>query len=151
MYAPKGIAALYTRPGIQLRPLIGGGGQEHRLRAGTESVAEAVAVGAAADLAADELTHGRPAQLLELRDRLHTTLTEQVPGQVRLNGHPDNPATRCHDGGPAAGRQGRPRRTTTRLDPPPTCQDPDGVDPAASVRRCPLPVAHCPRSMVRLV
>jgi cysteine desulfurase len=88
MYAPKGIAALYTRPGIGLRPLIGGGGQEHGLRAGTESVADAVALGAAADLAADELAHGRPAQLQELRDRLHATVVEQLPGRVGLNGHP---------------------------------------------------------------
>ncbi|HEX3648609.1 MAG TPA: cysteine desulfurase family protein, partial [Pseudonocardiaceae bacterium] len=39
MYAPKGIAALYIRPGVRLEPLVYGGGQEHGLRAGTENVA----------------------------------------------------------------------------------------------------------------
>ena len=35
MYAPKGIAALYVRPGLILEPIIYGGGQERGLRAGT--------------------------------------------------------------------------------------------------------------------
>src|SRR5918996_3632862 len=51
MYAPKGIAALYVRSGVPLAPLVDGGGQERGLRAGTESVAGAVALGAAAELA----------------------------------------------------------------------------------------------------
>jgi selenocysteine lyase/cysteine desulfurase len=37
MYAPKGIAALYVKPGLRLEPVIYGGGQEHGLRAGTET------------------------------------------------------------------------------------------------------------------
>jgi len=39
MYAPKGIAALWVRAGVHPIPLIGGGGQERGLRAGTENVA----------------------------------------------------------------------------------------------------------------
>jgi len=88
MYAPKGIAALYTRPGVELHPLVGGGGQEHGLRAGTENVANAVALGAAAELAGEELAHGAPARLQKLRDRLHDTLAQQLPDRIRLNGHP---------------------------------------------------------------
>ena len=34
MYAPKGIVALYVRPGLTLEPVIYGGGQEHGQRAG---------------------------------------------------------------------------------------------------------------------
>ena len=60
MYAPKGIGALYVAPGVTLRPLVAGGGQERGLRAGTENVALAVALGAAADLARAELAAGRP-------------------------------------------------------------------------------------------
>jgi cysteine desulfurase len=86
MYAPKGIAALYRRPGVRLEPVIHGGGQEHGLRAGTENVAFAVALGAAADLVAGDLAHGVPDRLRELRDRLHARLDAALPGRVVLNG-----------------------------------------------------------------
>jgi cysteine desulfurase len=88
MYAPKGIAALYLRPGLTLEPIIYGGGQEHGLRAGTENVAYAVALGAAADIARAELDSSLP-RLTGLRDRLHQALDAALPGAVRLNGHPD--------------------------------------------------------------
>jgi cysteine desulfurase len=45
MYAPKGIAAQYVRPGLALEPVVYGGGQEQGRRAGTENVAFAVARG----------------------------------------------------------------------------------------------------------
>jgi cysteine desulfurase len=88
MYAPKGIAALYIRPGVAVSPLVDGGGQERGLRAGTESVADAVALGAAAQLASEDLANGAPARLEKLRNRLHHTLAERLPGRIRLNGHP---------------------------------------------------------------
>lgn len=86
MYAPKGIAALYVRAGVQLEPLIGGGGQEQGRRAGTENVAGAVAFGVAAELALDELAAGWPAHLEDLRDRLHRELEVLLPGRLDLNG-----------------------------------------------------------------
>lgn len=88
LYAPKGIGALYVRHGVRLRPLIGGGGQEHGLRAGTENVASAVGFGAAAALAAQSLAEGETQQLLTLRDRLEHRLDALLPGRVHLNGHP---------------------------------------------------------------
>ena len=42
---PKGVGALYVRKGIQLDPLILGGGQEGGLRSGTENVASIVGFG----------------------------------------------------------------------------------------------------------
>ena len=88
MYAPKGIAALYVRDGVTLEPLIGGGGQERGLRAGTENVALAAALGAAADLAADALKSDETTRLTSLRDQLQAELTERLPGAVHLHGHP---------------------------------------------------------------
>jgi len=87
MYAPKGIAALYVRPGVRLEPLVYGGGQEHGRRAGTENVAFAVALGAAARLAAEDLatTDGQHRVRL-LRDDLHDRLAAALPGRVQLNG-----------------------------------------------------------------
>lgn len=88
MYAPKGIGALYVRPGLILEPVIYGGGQEHGLRSGTENVTYATALGAAAELAATGLDSERQ-RLAGLRDRLHRALDAALPGRVRLNGHPD--------------------------------------------------------------
>lgn len=87
IYAPKGIAALYVRSGVRLEPVIVGGGQERGLRAGTEPVAPAVALGTAAELARAELADGGPERLRALRDRLHRRLADALPGRVRLNGH----------------------------------------------------------------
>ena len=84
MYAPKGIAALYIRDGVTLEPLVGGGGQERGLRAGTENVALAAALGAAADLAADALEAGETARLTSLRDQLQAELSERLPDRVHL-------------------------------------------------------------------
>ncbi|WP_433408050.1 cysteine desulfurase family protein [Saccharomonospora azurea] len=88
MYAPKGVGALYVRPGVRLEPLVHGGGQEHGLRAGTENVAYAVALGTAARLAADALVAGEHQRVRTLRDRLHARLRAGLGERVRLNGPP---------------------------------------------------------------
>jgi cysteine desulfurase len=87
MYAPKGVGALYVAPGVALRPLVEGGGQERGLRAGTENVALAVALGTAAELARAELATERPEVLAGLRDLLEQQLATRLPGRVTLNGH----------------------------------------------------------------
>ncbi|MEU1734195.1 cysteine desulfurase family protein [Streptosporangium sp. NPDC020145] len=86
MYAPKGVGALYVREGVALEPVVYGGGQERGLRAGTENVALAVALGAAAALAARDLATGVPARLAQLRDNLHRLLEAALPDRVHLNG-----------------------------------------------------------------
>ncbi len=86
MYAPKGIAALYVRAGLDLEPVVYGGGQEGGRRAGTESVALIAALGTAARLAADDLAHGAGERLAALRDRLQQGLERRLPGGIRLNG-----------------------------------------------------------------
>lgn len=88
MYAPKGIAALYVRNGIHLRPIVGGGGQEHGLRAGTENVAFALGFGKAAELAAQSLMDGETERLTVLRNRLERLLREEMPESVHFHGHP---------------------------------------------------------------
>ncbi|MFF7793807.1 aminotransferase class V-fold PLP-dependent enzyme [Streptomyces sp. NPDC007991] len=86
MYAPKGISALYVRQGVALEPFVYGGGQEGGLRAGTESVALAVALGTAAELAAGELADGAPDRIAALRDGLYRRLADTLPGGIHLNG-----------------------------------------------------------------
>jgi cysteine desulfurase len=87
LYAPKGIGALYVRRGLQLEPLVHGGGQEGQLRSGTESVPNIVGLGAASELASRSLSDAT-AQLLSLRDRLWQRLYESLGESITLNGHP---------------------------------------------------------------
>lgn len=56
IYGPKGIGALYVKPGIRLSPILHGGGQEgNGLRSGTLSPALCAGFGEAARLAAGEI------------------------------------------------------------------------------------------------
>ncbi|NIA08275.1 MAG: aminotransferase class V-fold PLP-dependent enzyme [Nitrospiraceae bacterium] len=55
LYAPKGIGALYRAKGSPPCQIIFGGGQEHGLRPGTESVPLAVGLGAACDFVAENM------------------------------------------------------------------------------------------------
>ncbi|MFI0165840.1 aminotransferase class V-fold PLP-dependent enzyme [Streptomyces sp. NPDC017095] len=71
---------------MRLEPVVYGGGQERGPRAGTQSVAPAVGLRAAARVTAGELAGGAPARLTVLRDGLHHRLAGALPGRVRLNG-----------------------------------------------------------------
>lgn len=87
VYAPKGVGALYIRQGLQLEPVIYGGGQESGRRAGTENVAYVVALGTACMLAQEQLA-GSTRRFRLLRDQLQQELEQRLPGRVSLNGHP---------------------------------------------------------------
>lgn len=71
---PVGAAALWIREGAGFEPLILGGGQERRRRAGTENVAALVGFGACAALSSEELDE-RIERLGELRDGLEAGLS----------------------------------------------------------------------------
>ncbi len=86
VYAPKGIGALYVRRGLQLEPIIYGGGQEVGRRAGTENIAYILALGAACMVAQEQLIESQE-RLRQLRDLLHRRLEASLPGSVHLNGH----------------------------------------------------------------
>ncbi|WP_159788782.1 cysteine desulfurase family protein [Sodalinema gerasimenkoae] len=92
LYGPKGVGALYVRPGLSLQPLLAGGGQERGRRSGTEAVPNIVGFGVAAALASSELDSESP-RLEQLRDRLFEHLAGvwslQVTGdrQNRLPHH----------------------------------------------------------------
>ncbi|MFN6564746.1 MAG: cysteine desulfurase family protein [Nostoc sp. ChiSLP01] len=80
IYGPQGVGALYVRPGVELMPLLGGGGQEMGLRSGTQAVPIIAGFGVAAELAAEELPIETP-RLIQLRDRTFAQLTE-IPGLI---------------------------------------------------------------------
>lgn len=84
--APKGIGAIYIRKGVKVTPLIFGGAQEKKMRAGTENIAGIVGMGKAVELAVSELPETK-ARLEKMRDRLISGILTAIPNS-KLNGHP---------------------------------------------------------------
>jgi cysteine desulfurase len=82
---PKGVGALIVRKGVELRPIIHGGGQERGLRSATENVAGIVGLGAAAKIAKEEMTV-EAARLVNLREKLIDGICAQIPNAY-LIGH----------------------------------------------------------------
>lgn len=77
---PKGVGALVIRDGHRLAPLLTGGGQERRHRAGTENVAAIAGFGAAAREALAEL--GSMPAIAARRDRFEARIAELAPETV---------------------------------------------------------------------
>ena len=88
LYGPKGAGALYMRKGVDLSPLIHGGGQERGKRSGTENVPAIAGFGKAAELIIDDI-EAENNRLSALRDKLHKKITNSIDG-VSLNGHLEN-------------------------------------------------------------
>lgn len=85
IYGPKGIGVLYAKKGVKIEPLIYGGGQEKKLRSGTENVPAIVGLGEALVLAQKEKAVENK-RLAALRDYFIKKILEIIPS--RLNGHP---------------------------------------------------------------
>jgi cysteine desulfurase len=91
---PKGVGALVLAEGANVEPLIKGGGQEGRRRAGTENVAGIVGFGVAAELALGGLA--RMDEIAALRDVLEAGVRAHRPDAVVLSaGVPRLPNTSC--------------------------------------------------------
>jgi cysteine desulfurase len=78
---PRGVGALVKREGLDLDPLIRGGGQERGARAGTENVAGIAGFGAAVHAAGQRLRE-EVALMAGLRDKLEVGLLEIAPQAV---------------------------------------------------------------------
>lgn len=78
---PQGVGALWVRDGIELEPVIFGGGHQGGLRAGTENVAGCVGLAKAAEMAVSELGTEAP-RLRALRDELQAGLEATIEGLV---------------------------------------------------------------------
>jgi cysteine desulfurase len=79
--APKGVGALIVRSRAAIEAIIHGGTQQFGLRPGTENVAGAVALGRAAELAAQDQPD-KAARLGRLRDELAARIRASVPDVV---------------------------------------------------------------------
>ena len=85
IYGPKGVGALFVCAGIQIAPIIHGGGQEGGLRSATENVAGIVGFGCAAEIARAEMS-ADAARQVRLRDRIIDSVTAALPNAY-LIGH----------------------------------------------------------------
>lgn len=72
---PQGVGALVLRPGMDPAPLLQGGGQERRRRAGTENVAGIAGMGLAADSALSQ-----PIGDKAFQTAIETALKQALPG-----------------------------------------------------------------------
>ena len=84
VYGPKGVGFLYKKEGINLKPLLLGGGQERGLRSGTEPLA--LAVGFAKAL---EISRGRrereAERLKDIKDYFAEEIKKRIP-EADING-----------------------------------------------------------------
>ena len=85
LHGPKGIGALYIKDGVKINPMILGGGQEFRLRSGTENVANIVGFGQACEIAQNHLTENT-ALINKLQSQLVKKILVEIP-EVTFNGH----------------------------------------------------------------
>ncbi len=89
IYGPKGVGALYVRkrsPRVKLAPQIHGGGHERGMRSGTLNVPGIVGLGAALEIAQQEM-QAEGERLRKLRDQLWQGIQDGIEG-AELNGHP---------------------------------------------------------------
>ena len=91
---PKGVGALVLRERVHVEPLLKGGGQERRRRAGTENASGIVGFGVAAELAAADLA--KVPEIAKLRDDLEAGALASAPDAVVLSSRvPRLPNTTC--------------------------------------------------------
>jgi cysteine desulfurase len=79
MHGPKGVGALFVRRGVGLCAHTPGGGQERKLRAGTENTAGIVGFGVAARLARQRLST-ETSGVERLRDLLERGILDRIAG-----------------------------------------------------------------------
>lgn len=83
-YGPKGIGFLYVKENTQISSLLKGGGQERKLRAGTENVASIVGMGKAAKLVHQNLGYEKMRQT-NLRNYFVNRIFREI-NDVKING-----------------------------------------------------------------
>ena len=88
LHAPKGVGVLYVNRRTRFNPFLIGGSQEQKRRGGTHNTASIVALGKAAELAAQYLPE-ESNRVKHLRDRFEQEVFTRISG-VQLNGDREN-------------------------------------------------------------
>ncbi len=84
IHGPKGVGALFIKKGIKLKPLLTGGEQESKIRAGTENLPGIAGFGKAAEIAQEKDAEN----MKQLRDLLIKGIEKNIPDTI-LNGPRD--------------------------------------------------------------
>ncbi|MFA0821416.1 MAG: cysteine desulfurase NifS [Methanomethylovorans sp.] len=85
LHGPKGVGALYLRSGVNIMPLVQGGGHERGLRPGTENIPGIVGFAKAMSISKEQLEEDSK-HMQHLRDSMIKNIQSRIP-HVRLNGH----------------------------------------------------------------
>ncbi|XP_075153447.1 nfs1 cysteine desulfurase [Haematobia irritans] len=95
IYGPKGVGALYVRrrPRVRLEPIQSGGGQERGLRSGTLPAPLVVGLGAACEIAQNDMEYDAK-WINFLSKRLLERITTALPNVIR-NGDPEHTYAGC--------------------------------------------------------
>jgi cysteine desulfurase len=93
---PKGVGALIVRDGVEMLPVLTGGGQEMGRRAGTENIIGIAGMGAAAEAAQRDLEAGVWDEVAELRNILEVGLSSGANNTISVGkALPRLPNTLC--------------------------------------------------------
>lgn len=85
IYGPKGIGALFVRDGIIIQPVILGGGQEKKKRAGTENTPLIVGFAKALEIV-EKIKDRENQRLTKIRNYFFDKIKELIPNVI-INGH----------------------------------------------------------------
>jgi len=107
LHGPKGVGALYVRPGVRLEPLMFGGGHEGGLRPGTQNTAAIAGFGAAVE----GFTVPEAARILAVARAMRAALLGRFPGLRLWSPDPGGVGTILAVGLPPA-PDGAPRRAS---------------------------------------
>jgi len=88
IYGPKGVGFLYVRKGVNIEPIIYGGGQEKGMRTGTENLPGIVGFGKAAELAIENISENI-VLIKEMKFKLFEIISKEIK-DVKLNGDFEN-------------------------------------------------------------
>lgn len=87
IFGPKGVGAVYIKKGIDIKPLLRGGGQENNMRSGTENVPGIVGFGEAIRLRKDLFSDEFEA-IRSLRNTFINELEAKID-DIKINGDPN--------------------------------------------------------------
>jgi cysteine desulfurase len=87
-HGPKGVGFLYMNSNVKINPLIDGGSQERKMRAGTENISGIAGMALALQQACDEM-ESRRNHIFALRDHLKNAIKANFDG-AQINGPEDN-------------------------------------------------------------
>lgn len=84
LHGPKGAGFLYVKKGVNIQPLIHGGGHEFGKRSGTENISGIVGLGKACEIAQRDMEKDVK-HITKLRDKLIKCVLERIP-KAYING-----------------------------------------------------------------